>query len=161
MTFDNKPAYNPADAIEVEDGENWNGLGATVGIQSIALEQFRRCSIEGSKVMDARQFDTWINCINSLSDVVFPFQNEEPELEKDIDAVDKQIKEIEDKLIIDLNEHLAKTGDGETIQRTFNAYQEVKQIKLFQLYRKKFRLLSVLFNKKDYFGEGSVSGGFT
>lgn len=144
-----------SEGLIIHDGENY--AAKEIGIKQIALEQYRRCAVEGSKNIfnDASQREIYINAVKSLEILLFP------------DILDDHHQEI--KVRIALNEESITKLENSYIKRV----QELKQTKkdkainygkltfdyerrLVELMQEKLIILGLLLKKVNYYGEWSI-----
>ena len=173
--------------VKVEDGEDYKG--EVLGIKGIALEQYRRCCVEGSKEMKRGgisnriisgqlieveipdQREIFMNSVKLLEIVLAPelLKKDQDEFIKRIDDVDKKIKELQKNSEETINECMGNYEKGNktkpTKYNTNSMDQAIKTIKddtdskLVFLFQSKLIILSMKLKDLNYFDEG-IAGGY-
>lgn len=165
--------------IEVEDGEDYRG-GEPLGIKGIALEQYRRCCIEGSKemrkggierrfikgidteVMIPNQREIFVNSVKMLSAVLYPelINKDQEKLVEELDTIDGDI----DKRNKDYNDLLDKGKEeykkfkhtqpfryDKRIEMIKEDIREKKEIDLVGFFQNKLLTLSKSLKQLNYY----------
>ena len=174
--------------VQVEDGDNFR-VGEALGIKGIALEQYRRCCVEGSKEMKKggtttkfiggietqidipNQREIFINSVKMLSAILSPEVNmpDQEEIMEELIKIDEQIKYEEEHCKKVLDEEKEKYI-GYKINKP-DAYKKVigiakdsldtmRERNLVVFYQNKLIILSKSLKALNYFDEsGSTVGG--
>ena len=171
--------------ITVEDGEDFRGAEA-LGIKTIALEQYRRCCVEGSKEMRnggivnklirgvivpvevPDQREIFVNCVKLLEIILAPelFQKKADERLKKIHALDKKIDELKKSSknayaeLIVVHDRRKRCKPESYDPKSFS--DDTRQIndetdsKMVNLFQEKLIILSQQLSELNYFDEGSA-----
>ena len=155
--------YSVGEEVQVEDSENY-GAGEAAGIKGIALEQYRRCIIEGSKEMSRggtttkvingkvikmeipNQIDIFVNCVVSLGVILSPEFLEHEEYTEEKDKIEEEESKLKEKGIYAVRNSAKNKSD---------AVKSYYELLLVNLYRKKLKLYSKLLKEINYYDEGS------
>lgn len=162
--------------VTIEDGSDVLGINSDTGIREIALEQFRRCIIEGSKEMNRggrikkvvkgeaieidvpNQREVYVNAVDVLHRTLLADLSEQKDLLKEMQEVDKKIQEIETSAIKKYKEFIKQDRINPKSNRdvVIDDMNDNFEIKKLALAHKKFSVLSLLLKKLNYYSE---SGG--
>lgn len=125
----------------------------------IVLEQFRRCSIEGSKdviTSSKNQTEIFINCVKMLEILLLPKLDKNEDVKKKNETAEDMIEEI-NKEFKDKELVLVKKGlYGKPMEHLRNSSER----KLIQAYQLKMGALSYMIYKLNWFGPRMASDGF-
>jgi len=165
----------PNEDIQVEDGEDFRSTGE-LGIKQIALDQYRRCCLEGSRemlrggettkiikgvpvnVQVDNQREIFMNSVLMLEIVLAPNLSEKEKISEQMGDVDEDISKIKDKYqesFDDFNERYKK-GKNLSWNKNITLIQDNMEMELIEPFRKKLMVLSILLKSINYFDEGSV-----
>jgi len=167
--------------IVFEDSENYSGAGNAIGIREIALEQFRKCFVEGSKALnntgvamvDKRgtkkevdikaQREIFCNCVEMLQIILMPEIKSNEDFIKDrIAAFETKLKEYRMVYNTDSKDTEEKLKKNKVDIGTWNKYIDFVELKhgraKVEIYKELLTALSFLLNEINYFGEASFTG---
>ncbi len=174
-----KKVFNE-DQYDVEDGEDsFASTSDSIGIRTIALEQYRRCCIEGSKEMSKGgiktrvingvvskidipdQREIFVNCVKQLGLLLTPHLAKKDDIKEKIDKVEEEINEVYDKYKEQYSKMKEKYQNEGKIDwdRTEESLQKDYYKELIVLYEEKLKMLSQLLNELNYFSESGFIGG--
>lgn len=176
-----------SDEIIVEDGEDYKGAEA-LGIKIIALEQYRRCCVEGSKemckggierrfikgveteVVIPNQREIFINSVKMLSILLSPELNSkiQTDILDELKEIDEEITKLNEDTLFQLVEE-KKQYQRYKYNKPKEYLSVIKSIKI-ELSEQKEKDLVICFQNKliklsqslkelNYFDEGIATGG--
>lgn len=173
---------NPEDSIIIEDAENYKAA-ETLGIREIALRQFERCILEGSKelkkggiqkkLLDGKevlieipnQREIYINSVQQLEIILLPELVKKEKIKKDVEELNRQISETrlkQHEKMQQLQEENKKAKEKSDERRkffvedeTFVYWNNFYEKEELDLYKEKLILLSLLLNDLNYLAEAS------
>lgn len=129
--------------------------------RSIVLEQFRRCAVEGSKVVvsgETNQEEVFINCIRILETMLLPKLQRFPKVKAKNDISDKEINKIESDFAHEKNILFKKCQ----AQKKLNLDTELSRLelvferKLVNAYNVKLGAMAFLLDDINWFAERSI-----
>lgn len=184
-TTNPNPKQSHIDGVTFVDAENYmGGKDPTITYEQIVLMQIKRCVEEGSKEMsggymkekmtnkgmieiyvpDQRQ--VYIQCINSLYDLMLPHFDEE--IHNQLEYLEKRYIESKEDKIANLKLQIARSNDRRIIeklkQQIITGYLdrdslEARQLadELLELYRELYQELILLYTRKRFLLSESIS----
>ena len=150
----------------IEDGDNYSGPSDGLSMKFIVLEQFRRCTIEGSKAMagveDPRgvknQAETFINSVIVMEAVLIPYfmQKDNKDLLNKNQVVDREISSINRACLEETKEYKKRTSKSGYNARIVNTIQTRHEHHLIKTYYQKLSILSMLLSNENFFEVGGA-----
>ena len=169
----------------IEDDDFFSG-GKSVGIKELAIEQYRRCLIEGSKEMVRggygqkvvngkivdqyipNQREIFINCVQMLETLLMSNLIKEdgrskkikfPEIVEQMEIADRKINKTKAAFfdVLDKINIKAKELNVDS-RRNIEQLENKQEMELVNNYKQKLVVLGMLIDKENYFGENSITG---
>lgn len=166
-------------AVQVEDGENFSGGTDALGIKQIALEQYRRCCIEGSKEMTKAgsrikiirgvpvkveipdQREIFVNSVKSMEIVLSPEIDRWDDLKDKLSEINVIINDLHNGTNEKYNKFKKKYNENNNLdwekstEDIFLSYG----VEIVNLFRRKLIIFSQVLKRLHYYDEQSASGG--
>lgn len=143
------------DGFIIQDGENYQSK--EIGIKQIALEQYRRCAIEGSKniINDPIQREIYVNSVKSMEIILFPDILNHDDIKTKIAINEDRITSLEEEYAHKLRELREQVTDDKRINlnKLTHHYEKI----LIELIQEKLVILGLLLKKINYYGESTIS----
>jgi len=152
--------------VKIEDGEN--AISRELGIKEIALEQYRRCCVEGSKEMTRGgkstkvvngkyceldiqdQREVFFNCVTMLCVILSP-QMEKRDVKENVVAMNEAVKETRTKYLEQIKDSKQKEN-----YKYLEMMKDLMYSELMFNYRDLMEQLSFLLKELKYFDEGGA-----
>jgi len=171
----------PTDFV-VEDGEDYRSNTA-IGLKEIAIEQYRRACLEGSKEMtragerrvirngmatiidipDQRQ--VFMNSVQILKGTLMEKILQDKETLEKLNIIDEEIKninlvyKIRYKKIVEYDTRVQSNSSSKRLSPSnYDNLIEERDLKIVETHRKLLTTLSLLLCKLNYLGESSAEG---
>ena len=164
------------DDIIVEDSEEFKGGGTPQGIKDIALQQYSRCCVEGSKEMVSgglsnkvirgkqvivdvpNQREIFINCVKMMEVILIPeiAETKKKHIKDDVETVEKKIEETQKQFEKELDDFARQYKEGRLADANITVIQNKWDLRSVEFYRIKLAVFAKLLKELNYFDEGSA-----